>query len=58
MKVKKSEILETLKSLPQNIEVEVLIERILFLKNIEEGLSDLEQGRFMTQKTVEKKFGI
>ena len=36
----------------------MLIERILFLKNIEEGLSDLEQGRFMTQKTVEKKFGI
>jgi len=43
--MKKSKVIETLDSLPEDFNTEELIERLIFIDKVEKGLQDLEEGR-------------
>jgi len=58
MKVKKCDIQTVLKKFPPIVEVDQIIEQILFLKNIEEGLSDLENNRLVSHKKTEQILAV
>ncbi|HEY6171461.1 MAG TPA: hypothetical protein VIX80_04290 [Candidatus Kapabacteria bacterium] len=53
----KEEILFALRDLPEDNPIdtlEIAIDRLTLLKNIEEGLDDIRNGRVYTQAEVEK----
>ncbi|MBP8822990.1 MAG: hypothetical protein KBH07_05065 [Flavobacteriales bacterium] len=46
--VTKSSVLKTLKELPDRFDVDDLIERIVLLQKVEEGIADAKAGRVST----------
>jgi predicted transcriptional regulator len=44
----KRAVLKTLKEMPERFEVDDLIERIVLLQKVEEGMSDVKAGRVFT----------
>jgi predicted RNA-binding protein YlqC (UPF0109 family) len=52
--VKKSEIVELLRDLPEEIDVEKLIYTLYVRRQIEIGLADADAGRFITHQEFEK----
>jgi predicted transcriptional regulator len=52
--MQKSTILETLKSLPNDFNLDELIERLLVLDKIEHGLFEAEKGDLMNHSEVKK----
>jgi len=50
--MKKEKALEVLNSLPKEFEVEELLERIIFMNKVEEGLSQLNDGRVTEHSKV------
>ena len=52
MKMKKSKVIETLDSLPEEFSAEDLIERIIFIEKVEQGLQDVQEGKTYSQEEV------
>jgi hypothetical protein len=50
--MKKEKALEVLNSLPKEFEIEELLERIIFMNKVEEGLSQLNDGRVTEHSKV------
>ena len=50
----KEKIIETINSLPADFKLEELIERLLFINEIEEGLAQIDRGEFKTQEEVKQ----
>ncbi|HMU15280.1 MAG: hypothetical protein JST41_11670 [Bacteroidetes bacterium] len=48
----KRAVLKSLKELPERFDADELIERIVLLQKIEEGLSDAKAGRVLTSLTM------
>lgn len=48
--MKKSDLIETLENLPDTFTEDELIDKVLFVKNVKEGLSDIEEGKITTHK--------
>jgi len=42
--MKKEDVIEALKELPQNFELEKLLEKLIFMEKVEKGLLQLDQG--------------
>ncbi len=51
----KDKVIELINGMPESFSAEDLIERILLLKNIEEGLEHSKSGRTLTVKHAETK---
>lgn len=47
----KNKVLDTVLEMPQEFEVEDLIERLLFIQSVEEGLEQSKAGNFYQWKT-------
>ena len=45
----KEKLLETIKDLPENFELEDLFDRLLLIKRIEEGVRQSQQGETLTE---------
>lgn len=43
--MKKSKVIETLDSLPEEFTTEELIDRLIFIDKVEKGLQEVEEGR-------------
>jgi len=43
--MKKSKVIETLDSLPEEFTTEELIDRLIFIDKVEKGLQEVEKGR-------------
>ena len=43
--MKKSKVIETLDSLPEEFTTEELIDRLIFIDKVEQGLEDVKKGR-------------
>ncbi len=52
--MKKEYVIEALKTLPQDFELEKLLEKLVFMEKVEEGLLQLEQGNTIPHEKVEE----
>jgi hypothetical protein len=50
--MKREKALETVKELPAEFDVEVLIERLVLAEKVEKGLQQLESGKTLPHKEV------
>ena len=54
--ISKSLLLETLETLPEEVEVDDVIERIILLSKIESGMKSLREGRSIPHEEVVRQF--
>jgi hypothetical protein len=50
--MKKEYVIEAMKELPQDFELEKLLEKLVFMEKIEKGLSQLEEGNTIPHEKV------
>lgn len=50
--MKKETVIEAIKELPQDFELERLLEKLIFMEKVENGLLQLEQGNTITHDEV------
>jgi len=55
--ITKERLLQTLEDMPEKISVEELIDRILLIQKIENGIEDAESGRTYTTEEAKEKLG-
>ena len=51
----KEKVRKTIDRLPENFTVDQVVEELILLNKIEEGLYDIEQGRVFTTNQVKKE---
>jgi predicted transcriptional regulator len=51
----KEKVRKTIDRLPDNFTVDQVVEELVVLNKIEEGLKDVEQGRVLTTEQVKKE---
>jgi len=52
--MKRNKVLEAVKELPQEFELDELIERLIFIGKVEKGLKQLDEGDTKTHEEVKK----
>ena len=52
--MKKEDVIEAMKELPQDFELEKLLEKLVFMEKVEKGLLQLEQGKTVQHDQVKK----
>ena len=52
--MKRNKVLEAVKELPQEFELDELIERLVFIEKVEKGLKQLDEGGTQTHEEVKK----
>ncbi len=45
---------QAISSLPPNFDLDALVERLIFIEKVEEGLAQLDRGESKTQEEVEQ----
>ena len=45
---------QAISSLPQNFDLDALVERLIFIEKVEEGLAQLDRGECKTQEEVKE----
>jgi predicted transcriptional regulator len=53
--MKKDKVLETVNDLPQEFELELLIQKLIFIDSIEEGIKQAELGHVIPHSVVEEE---
>ena len=54
--ISKNSLLETLETLPEEVEVDEVIKRVIFLSEIEPGMKSLREGRSIPHEEVVRQF--
>ena len=52
--MKRNKVLEAVKELPQEFELDELIERLVFVEKVEKGLKQLDEGDTQTHEEAKK----
>lgn len=52
--MRRDKAIETVKELPKEFELEVLLEKLVFVEKVEKGLSQLENGKTISHKKVKE----
>ena len=55
--MKKDLVIEAIKELPQDFELEKLFEKLIFMEKVENGLLQLEQGKTIPHDKVKEIIG-
>ena len=50
--MKRDKVIESIKELPQEFELETLIERLIFIDKVEHGLKQIEDGETISHEQV------
>lgn len=53
--MKKHKVIETLDHLPEEFDVEELVEKLLFIEKVEQGVQDANEGKTMSLKEAKQK---
>lgn len=53
--MRKDKALETINELPQEFELDELMERLVFIEKVEKGLKQLNEGKTFTHEQVKNK---
>jgi len=51
----KEKVIETVKDLPADFELEVLLEKLVFIDKVEKGLDQINQGKTLTHDQVKEQ---
>lgn len=51
----KAKVLESIKSMPDQFNLDDLVERLIFLQKIETGLEQTKEGKVLSHEEVEEK---
>ena len=51
----KDKVIETINTLPQDFELDVLLEKLVFIEKVQKGLDQLEQGNTITHEQVKER---
>lgn len=52
--MKKEMVLETVKEFPSEFDLDVLMERLIFIENVEKGLKQLDEGKTTPHEQVKE----
>ena len=52
--MKRDKVIESIKELPQEFELETLIERLIFIEKVEQGLKQIEEGATISHEQIEQ----
>ena len=55
--ITKTQLINTLDKLPENLNVDQLIDHIIFIEKVQKGLSDSKNGRINTKEEARQKLG-
>ncbi|MEM9832485.1 MAG: hypothetical protein AAF944_17765 [Bacteroidota bacterium] len=53
--MKKYKVIETLDHLPEEFDVEELVEKLLFIEKVEQGVQDADNGKTMSLQEAKQK---
>lgn len=53
--MKKDKALETVKTMPNEFDIDALLEKLVLIEKVEKGLRDLKEGKTFTHEQVKKK---
>jgi predicted transcriptional regulator len=53
--MKREKVIETINELPQEFELEDLMERLVFIDKVNKGLEQLKEGKTLTHDQVKKE---
>lgn len=53
--MKKHKVIETLDYLPEEFNIEELVEKLLFVENVEKGIQDAKEGKLMSLQEARQK---
>jgi hypothetical protein len=53
--ISKKNFLKSIDTMPEELSVDQLFERILILQKIEQGLDDIDNGRFISSEDLDKE---
>ncbi len=54
--ITKDKIVESIQAMPDDASTDDIIERIIFIKKIEDGLKDVEEGRTFAHEDVKAQY--
>jgi hypothetical protein len=54
--VTKAKVLETVGAMPEQFNIDELIERLLFIQKVEKGLEQSKRGQVISMKELKKQF--
>lgn len=52
--MKRDKVIESIKELPQEFELETLIEKLIFIEKVEQGLKQIDEGKTISHERVEE----
>jgi hypothetical protein len=52
----KNQVIDTLNSLPEEFDAEQLIERIIFMEKVEQGMQDAREGKVISLDEAKQRF--
>ena len=52
--MKRDKVIETVKELPQEFDLEELIERLIFVEKVEKGLEQIKEGKTVPHEQVKE----
>ena len=52
--MKRDKAIDTIKELPKEFEVETLIDKLIFVEKVEQGLAQLKKGKTVTHEKVKE----
>lgn len=53
--MRRGKVLETVKEFPAEFELDELIERLIFIENVEKGLKELDKGKGVSHEEVKQR---
>ena len=57
MMMKKQKVLDTVKELPNEFELDQLVEKLLFIEKVEKGLEQVKNGETISHDEMKKMVG-
>ena len=55
--MRKERVIETIKDLPNEFDLEIIIERLIFIDEVEKGLKQVEEGKTFSHEKVKNSIG-
>ncbi|MBI1768786.1 MAG: hypothetical protein HYR67_10460 [Bacteroidetes bacterium] len=52
--MKRDKVLETVKELPQEFDLDILLEKLIFVEKVEQGLKQLDEGKTVPNEKVKE----
>ena len=53
--MKKTQVLDAIQDMPEDIAIDVLMEKLIVLQKIEEGQKQIKEGKVYSEEEAEKK---